>query len=443
MTNASYKVRHAAKPNISGPPEKIMNNLKTVFTRISVLSLTIAALAVFGFGQVGYNSKLHGTYRLDSGRSDNVSAIVSSVSRSNRMTNAQRQTLENQLTAPDTITLRTVSNDRNSVAISTSNTAETTLRVNGGSQSVVQNDGSRANVTATMRNNVLRLSRVGGGTSYTITFASDDNGSGLQVTRMITTNYLDRTVYADSYYTRSDYSSNYPASGGDDEPYNRDDNVPYTNDDDTGYSSSDPNDAGYSRTNPGTSPGRDYPKTRTVSGRYIVPAGVVLSGTLDNKITTKASQENDRFTMTIDSPYEFRGAELEGYLSDVKRAGRVTGTSRLTFNFETIRLRSGEVYDFVGVLESVTDSTGKIIKVGDEGDAKGDSKTKESIKRGGIGAGVGAILGGIIGGAKGAIIGATIGGGAGAGSVAIQGRDDIELLEGSTITVESTSPNLR
>ncbi len=147
--------------------------------------------------------------------------------------------------------------------------------------------------------------------------------------------------------------------------------------------------------------------------------------------------------MTIDSPYEFRGAELEGYLSDVKRAGRVTGTSRLTFNFETIRLRSGEVYDFVGVLESVTDSTGKIIKVGDEGDAKGDSKTKESIKRGGIGAGVGAILGGIIGGAKGAIIGATIGGGAGAGSVAIQGRDDIELLEGSTITVESTSPNLR
>jgi hypothetical protein len=63
------------------------------------------------------------------------------------------------------------------------------------------------------------------------------------------------------------------------------------------------------------------------------------------------------------------------------------------------------------------------------------------VKRGGIGAGVGAIIGAIAGGAKGAAIGAIIGGGAGAGSVVLQGKDDLQLKAGSSVTVQASSPN--
>jgi hypothetical protein len=41
---------------------------------------------------------------------------------------------------------------------------------------------------------------------------------------------------------------------------------------------------------------------------------------------------------------------------------------------------------------------------------------------------------------KGAAIGAVIGGGAGAGSVIATGREDIRLLQGTTLTIQSSSP---
>ena len=40
----------------------------------------------------------------------------------------------------------------------------------------------------------------------------------------------------------------------------------------------------------------------------------------------------------------------------------------------------------------------------------------------------------------GAAIGAIIGGSAGAGTVVLQGKDDLDLKKGSTMTVQSTSP---
>ena len=144
--------------------------------------------------------------------------------------------------------------------------------------------------------------------------------------------------------------------------------------------------------------------------------------------------------MTVQSPNEFRGAIIEGHLSGIDRSGKVSGRSEVTFNFDRIRLRNGKTYDFAGFLQSITDQDGKTVKVGTEGEAKSDSQTKETVKRGGIGAGIGAIIGAIAGGAKGAAIGAIIGGGAGAGSVILTGKEDLELKQGSTITVQSSSP---
>ncbi|HYJ90821.1 MAG TPA: YMGG-like glycine zipper-containing protein, partial [Pyrinomonadaceae bacterium] len=89
---------------------------------------------------------------------------------------------------------------------------------------------------------------------------------------------------------------------------------------------------------------------------------------------------------------------------------------------------------------SIKDQNGKSVAVDTEGVAKGGSQTKETVKRGGIGAGVGAIIGAIAGGGTGAAVGAIIGGSVGAGSVVVQGRDDIQLMKGSTITVQASSP---
>jgi len=121
---------------------------------------------------------------------------------------------------------------------------------------------------------------------------------------------------------------------------------------------------------------------------------------------------------------EFRGAIIEGRLAGLNRSGKVSGRSQISFNFETIRLTNGQTYDFAGFLQNVTDAGGKTIKVDAEGTAQGNNQTKETVKRGGIGAGIGAV----------------IGGSAGAGSVYVQGKDDLELRRGSSITVQSSSP---
>ena len=96
----------------------------------------------------------------------------------------------------------------------------------------------------------------------------------------------------------------------------------------------------------------------------------MLTGTLKNRITTEVSQNNDRFSLMVQYPDEYYGAVLEGYLSDVKRSGRIIGRSSFTMNFDSIRLANGRVYDFAGVLQSATDRSGKIIAIGNEGEAK-------------------------------------------------------------------------
>jgi len=137
---------------------------------------------------------------------------------------------------------------------------------------------------------------------------------------------------------------------------------------------------------------------------------------------------------------EYRGAVVEGYISGVGRSGRVTGSSNITFNFESITLRDGKRYDFAGSLQGIKDQYGKAVKVDAEGTAKSDSQTRQTAKRGGIGAGIGALIGAIAGGGQGAAIGAIIGGAGGAGSVIYTGREDLELMQGSTLTIRSSSP---
>ncbi len=113
----------------------------------------------------------------------------------------------------------------------------------------------------------------------------------------------------------------------------------------------------------------------------------------------------------------------------------------MTLNLNQIRLNDGQPFTFDGIIEGVRAANGENVSLDTEGVVREDeSQTERTIKRGAIGAAIGAIIGAIAEGRKGAAIGAVLGGGAGAGSVYVQGRNDIELMSGSVITIRAIAP---
>lgn len=357
---------------------------------------------------------LSGTYDLDTARSENVDDLITDTS----LGTEQREDLKEKLAAPSQITIDIRGNQ---VTLASSNAAAVTFAADGRDKTDRTSSGQTIRVRATISGDKLTVASLGGDSDYTITFTSVSNGRAMKVSRRITTDYLKQTLVAESVYNKT---------GSDAQPgiYQ-------------GSTSSDPN-GGYSDNDQqgNVSNGGAPSIVTSRTGNFIIPNGIILTGNLENEINTKVSQNNDRFRLTVQSPLDYRGAVIEGYLSGVGSSGKVSGRSNVTFNFERITLRNGQKYDFAGNLQGIKDATGKTVNIDNEGTAKGQNQTKETAKRGGVGAGAGAILGAILGGGKGAAIGAVLGGGAGAGSVIVTGKDEIRLMPSSTITVQSSSP---
>lgn len=383
-------------------------------------------------GNNSFSYSLSGTYRLDAARSEKAAEIVDA---SNVSSEAERRDLEEKLDSPEQLAIEVRGTQ---VTLASSKAAPISFVANGRERT--ENAGGRTiRVRATLRGQQLTVSSIGGETDYNVTFASIDGGRSLKVSRRITTEYLSQTVFADSVYNKTDQIARLGISGN-----NQTANLP--SDDNGDYSSNEPDDrrgasnGNYPNNYPNNTPNNFPTNSNRQRGDYVVPNGTIVTGILENDLTTKASQNNDRFRLTVQAPNEFRGAVIEGYISGLTRSGQVSGRSQITFNFERITLRDGKTYDFSGFLQSVADQNGKNIRVDAEGAAKGDDQTKQTVTRGGIGAGLGAIIGAIAGGGKGAAIGAIIGGSAGAGSVILQGKDDLELKKGSSVTVQASSP---
>lgn len=359
---------------------------------------------------VGGNSQLTGTYHLDASRSENTDQIITE----SNVSSTQRDDLRKKLEAPDQIAIDIRGNQ---VTLSSSIASPATFVADGSEKTETDAGGRTVRLRATLRGQELTISSLGGESDYTVIFTPTDNGRSLRVTRRITTEYLSQTVFADSVYQKIDAVAGLGID---------------TNDQNTG--------GGWSSNDRNQPAGSGPVFTGSRSGEYIVPNGTIITGQLESTIDTKVSQNNDRFRLTVQTPDEFRGAVIEGYITGVGRSGRVSGSSNVTFNFEKITLRDGKSYDFSGFLQAIKDQNGKTVKVDNEGTAKGGSQTRETAKRGGIGAGLGAVIGAIAGGGTGAAVGAIIGGSVGAGSVIVQGRDDVQLMKGSTMTVQASSP---
>ena len=385
---------------------------------------------------------LSGTYDLDHARSESIDDIIANTN----VANDQRQDLKDKLDAPEQIALDIRGNQ---ITLATSNASPVTFTADGRDTVEKSATGKNVRLRATLNGQIMTVSSLGGETDYTITFTSTGNGQGMKVSRRITTDYLNQTVFAESIYNKTDalarlgidQNGNNNNSGGNS-------NGSSNGSPNGGYSDNDQTPSGqtngqYGGQNNGQNNGQYGRVPSTVQmrpGNYVVPNGTTMTGILENEINTKVSQNNDRFRMTVQSPDEFRGATVEGYVSGINRSGKITGRSNITFNFEKITLRNGQTYDFAASLRGITDVTGKVVQVDNEGTVRGDNQTTQTAKRGAIGAGIGAVIGAIAGGGKGAAIGVILGGGAGAGSVAVQGKSDIQLMKGSTITVQAAAP---
>jgi hypothetical protein len=348
------------------------------------------------------SNRLTGTYRLDATRSDDARAIADRATRNLSVRNRQRvlDSLTARLESPTALAI-----DRRgrSVTIASSRAPQFTFEANGIESTETSPTGRRIRVRSELNGDQLVVTSAGDTSNdFSVTFDPIENGRRLRVTRRISDINLGAPITVVSLYDKTSDIAQLDL-----------------------YNSG----PGYSNTG-----------TITASGGFIVPDGTQIVAVLNNNLTTRDTRENDRFTMTVRAPNQYEGATINGFVTGLNRSGRITGRSEMTLNFESITLRNGQTYRFSGIPESVRTADGDTVRVDNEGSVRDDNRTTTTAQRAGIGGAVGAIIGAIAGGGKGAAIGAIVGAGAGAGSVYIQGKDDLELISGTEVTLRASAP---
>ncbi|HEX6729966.1 MAG TPA: YMGG-like glycine zipper-containing protein [Pyrinomonadaceae bacterium] len=351
----------------------------------------------------GTFGQLTGTYRIITSRGDDPRRAAELATR-NLPENERQRVFDMLIRRLDPPNMLAIDQRGNAVSIGSTRAPQISFVADGREQVETNARGRTVRVRASLTGDRLSINRSGDrADDFVVTFETLENGRQLLVTRQLFSDRFSQPVSVRSYYERT----------------------------------ADVAQLNLYETNPEGGAAT----TGTVSGNFIVPNGTLLTAVLNNNLSTREIRENERFTMTVRSPGQFEGATIEGYVMNVNRAGRVTGRSELTLNFDNIRLRDGRTYSFAGIMENVRTPNGDVVRVDNEGAVRDDdSQTNRTVTRTAIGTAVGAIIGAIAGGGKGAAIGAVIGAGAGAGSVYIQGRNELELPTGTEISVRATGP---
>jgi hypothetical protein len=368
----------------------------------------------FGNGRGNrFDSRITGTYRLNTTQSDDVNAILDRTFGNNN-TNANgdqrqrgRRMMERRLTAPDMLAIEKI-NQR--VTIASSLSPQVSFDADNVARSEVSSNGRTVNIRAAQGTDGLTLSYEGDRMNdYNINFVPVGNNQ-LRVTRKLYLENRGETITVSSVYDKIDQTARWTDMGG-------------------------VNNTGNTGTiNNGNNNNYDF----------VVPNGTRLVAVLNTALSTRTTQNGDRFTMEVTAPAQYRGAIIEGTVSNAERSGRVSGRAEMGLNFETIRLRNGQTYRFTGLIDSVKNANGDTVGINNEGAVRDGNQTTKTVTRAGIGAALGALIGAIAGGGQGAAIGAGVGAGAGAGSVILQGRDDLRLDSGTEISLTSSAPaNLR
>ena len=345
------------------------------------------------YPNTGIDTRITGTYRLNASRSENVAEVLDrtmNVYNPDQRDN-MRINLERRLASPEMIAIEKVGR---LVTIASTNSPQVTFEVDGAPKTELNPRGRTITTTAKSDSNGITINYEGDRVNdFFITFSPGANGV-LNVTRRIYLENRNETITVASVYDKVN------------------------------------NSAQWSTVNAGST---------GAANDFFIPNGTRITTAMRGTVKTGASQVGDRFQMEVTSPSQYRGAVIEGRITQSAESGRVTGRANITLEFDSITM-NGRTYRFAGIIDGVTAANGDSITVNNEGTVRDTSQTTTTTTRAGIGAVLGAIIGAIAGGGQGAAIGAGVGAGAGAGSVLITGRDSIELGPGSTFNITATAP---
>ena len=351
-------------------------------------------------GQTNLDARITGTYRLNPSLSDNVSDVLDRTLGSYSTTQSQtyRPNLERRMTSPDMIAIEKVNTQ---VTMASSLAPQVTFNADGIARSEVNNRGRTVTTTATSDRSGMTIRYQGErANDFTVTFTPMGNGQ-LRVVRTLYMENRNQTVSVAGVYDKIDSVARWST-------INTADNV-----------------------------ASNYGNVDT----FVIPNGTQLTAQLENNIGTKYSKPGDRFTMRVTSPASYSGAIIEGHIGNATTSGRLSGRANMSVEFDSIRMPDGRTYRFAGLVDSVRTVDGQSVSVDNEGALRDRNQTKKTVTRAGLGAALGALIGAVAGGGEGAAIGATVGAGAGAGSVLLQGRDNIEIEQGSTFSVTASAPS--
>jgi YMGG-like Gly-zipper len=364
-------------------------------------------------GGAAATARLSGTFRLNPAQSDDARSVVERAVRDLPYSDRQRVSdmLLRRMESPDVLS---IDRQGRTITLASSRAPQMTFDADGREQvEQMPNSQRTMRVVANLTGDQLTITTSGNrDTDFTVTFDPINNGRQLRVTRRLSSERLSQPVVVQSTYDQVSPTARWDVyNGGLASGDNR-----YPNDRGGNYNSSD----------------------------FFIPDGALVVARLNDNLDTNRARAGDRFTLTVVSPREYEGATIEGHVADVNRSGRVTGRAELALNFDSIRMRDGRTGRFEGTLDSVRAANGENIRVDTEGTVRNDSsQTNRTVTRTAIGSAIGAVIGAVAGGGKGAAVGAVVGGGAGAGSVFVQGRNDLQLTNGTEITIRASSPNRR
>jgi hypothetical protein len=309
----------------------------------------------------------------------------------------QRNNLEARLSSPEMLAIEKRGSQ---VTIASSTSSPVTFNADGVARTETTNNGRSINVTANTNYDGISLSYEGDRVNdFYVNFNQLSNNQ-LRVVRRVYLENRNETITVASVYDKVNETAN----------------LSLMNNQNVGNNNNNLND-------------------------FVIPNNTRVTAVLRTPVSTKVSQNGDRFQMEITSPSQFNGAIIEGRIASTERSGRVSGRANVSLEFDTIRLRNGQTHRFAGTVDSVRSASGETVTVNNEGTVRDNNQTTKTVTRAGIGAALGALIGAIAGGGQGAAIGAGIGAGAGAGTVILQGRDDIELNEGTEFMITASAPN--
>ena len=166
----------------------------------------------------------------------------------------------------------------------------------------------------------------------------------------------------------------------------------------------------------------------TVSGAGTLDTGTDIQVRLEQSLSSRTARLEDRFEATVVRPIRAggsvvipAGSRVRGIVQAAEPAERPVKAGRLDLTFDTLTLPGG----------SRMDIRTRVISI------KEDIDRGDTARKAGLGALLGAVVGKVIGGTKGALIGLVVGGG---GAIVASKGDDVELPEGSVLTLRLERP---